>query len=903
MQITLQLRFHTIFGQSLYVTGNHPLLGNGDVAKALPMQYFDKEQWQAVLHLDEQELAGEGIEYYYVLKEPDGSYVYDFSTGKTLNIARTGNAASLTVIYDFWNYAGYYENIFYTEPFQQVLLKGNETTVPVTQPQTFTHWFRVKAPLLAQGQVLCMLGNAFDNWQTASPLLLHKTPGEEYWEIKLNLQNGTEALLYKYGVYDVVQKQFVRYEEGSNRVLYDIVAPGKQTIVNDGYVHLPDDTWRGAGVAIPVFSLRSRNSMGVGEFTDLHLLVDWAKKTGLKLIQILPVNDTISTHKWTDSYPYAAISAFALHPIYLNLAQVAAKANKKLVTAAQKEGQRLNQLPALDYEAVLTLKLSLARQLYALQGAATFATEDYQLFFRQNRHWLQPYAVFSYLRDTYQTADYTRWPQYGSYREQEIAPLLQPGSPAYDTIALYYFIQYHLHVQLKAAAAYAHANGVIVKGDIAIGIGRNSVDAWQRPDLYHMDMQAGAPPDDFAVKGQNWGFPTYNWQRMKQDGFAWWKQRFEQMSYYFDAFRIDHILGFFRIWSIPLHAVEGIMGYFVPALPVHVSELHAKGIWFDYDRYTKPFINEQVLWEVFGGEKDWVKQQFLASAGNDNYALQPAYATQKQVAAYFAGQEQNERNSKLQQGLFDLISNVLLFEANAEQPGQQFHFRFDMQLTSSFRHLDAHAQYWLYELYVDYFFRRQDDFWKEEALQKLPVLKRVTNMLICGEDLGLVPRCVPSVMKDLGLISLEIQRMPKDPTQEFSHPRNAPYLSVVTPSTHDMSTIRGWWEEDHVRTQHFFNNELHQWGTAPHTCEPWINREIVLQHLHSPALWSIFQLQDLLGMDAALRFPNPGEERINVPANPRHYWRYRMHLLLEELLQADAFNTELLHAVSEAGRC
>lgn len=901
MQITLQLRFHTRFGQTLYVTGNHPLLGDGDLDKALPMQYFDKEQWQAVLQLDEKALTGNGIQYRYFLREPDGNLELDFSNDKILHAAFIGNAP-LTVVYDFWNYAGYYENAFYTEPFKEVLLKPNETVVPVNQPSTFTHWFRLKAPLLPQGKIVCLLGNAFGNWQTTDPLLLYKAPGADYWEVKLNLTNGTEALVYKYGIYDVLTKQLVGYEEGPNRVLYDIVAPGKQSIVNDGYVHLPDNTWRGAGVAIPVFSLRSSQSMGCGEFTDLHVLTDWAKKTGLKLIQVLPINDTTATRQWTDSYPYAAISAFALHPIYLNVHQVAEDANKALTEAAKAEGQRLNQLPAMDYEAVLKLKLGLLQQLYDLQGAATFKTADYQSFFAQNSHWLQAYAAFSYLRDTNNTSDFTQWPEHSVYDETALKPLFKANSKSYKAIGFYYFLQYHLHVQLTAASAYAHAHGIILKGDIAIGIYRNSVDAWQQPSLYHMEMQAGAPPDDFAVRGQNWGFPTYNWTRMKQDGFAWWKQRFEQMSYYFDAFRIDHILGFFRIWSIPLHAVEGIMGYFVPALPVHIAELHAKNIWFDYQRHVRPFINETVLWEIFGSDKEQVKQQFLSATGNDNYELLPDYDTQKKVAAYFAGLEQNEHNSRLQQGLFDLHSNVIFFDANNAEPGQQFHFRFDMLSTSSYRLLDAHAQYWLKELYIDYFYRRQDDFWKTEALQKLPVLKSVTNMLICGEDLGMVPRCVPTVMKDLGLLSLEIQRMPKDPTQTFFHPLHAPYLSVVTPSTHDMSTIRGWWEEDHARTQQFFNQELHQWGEAPPTCDAWINREIVQQHLSSPAMWSIFQLQDLMGIDAALRYPDPHEERINIPANPRHYWRYRMHLLLEQLQQADVFNNELRQMVGAAGR-
>jgi 4-alpha-glucanotransferase len=276
-------------------------------------------------------------------------------------------------------------------------------------------------------------------------------------------------------------------------------------------------------------------------------------------------------------------------------------------------------------------------------------------------------------------------------------------------------------------------------------------------------------------------------------------------------------------------------------------------------------------------------------------------SAQRQVEQYFAGADDTEETRTIKQGLFDLISNVILFEEEASE-GDKFHFRFGMDGTISLQHLEWNTQQKLKDLYIDYFFRRQDDFWKKEAMHKLPYLKRATNMLICGEDLGMVPRCVPEVMKQLGILSLEIQRMPKVTTKEFFHPNDAPYLSVVTPSTHDMSTIRGWWEEDRSRTQRFFNNILGQQGGAPYFCEAWVNRAIVLQHLYCPAMWSIFQLQDLLGMNEKIRRENPHEERINIPANPQHYWRYRIHLTLEDLLKQKDFNEELKGYVVHSGR-
>lgn len=901
-KIVFQIRFKTAYGQDLYIMGDHALLGNNQVDNAIRLQYFNEEYWYLSLAIPASAITDKEITYHYLLKNADGTVNYDWGNDKTVNLS--GIVTEELLVIDAWNYAGYFENSFYTEPFTQVLLKGNHTAVKVVAPKNTTHILKVKTPLLSGGQTLCVLGNSkkLREWNPSDPLLMSREEGNDFFALSLDLSEESFPVAYKYGVYDTEKKTFIRFEDGNNRVLHDAGKADRTTVINDGFAVLPNNTWKGAGTAIPVFSLRSEKSFGTGEFTDMKLLVDWAKKTGLKMVQILPINDTTATHSWMDSYPYAAISAFALHPLYLNISKMfdSAPARKRL-QKLEAERLRLNALPAVDYEAVTKIKYDYAAFAFKETGAAVLASEDYLQFFEQNKHWLLPYAAFSYLRDQYGTVDFSKWPSYKQYHTADIAALADKQSAAFNDIALHYFIQYHLHLQLKETTAYAHANGIIVKGDIAIGVYRHGADTWQNPELYHLNFQAGAPPDDFAVTGQNWGFPTYNWQRMREDGFAWWKLRFEQMSYYFDAFRIDHILGFFRIWSIPMDAVEGIMGHFVPAIPVHINEFNSNGIWFDHYRYTQPYITENVLWEIFGYDNELVKSLFLTHNGGGNYTLKPGYTTQRLVEQYFATLEQDTHHDKIKQGLYNLISNVILFEAE-NGDGMHFHFRFSMENTSSFRSLEYGTQQQLRELYINYFFRRQDDFWMKEALQKLPALKRVTNMLVCGEDLGLVPACVPDVMRQLGLLSLEIQRMPKDVNTEFFHPNDAPYLSVVTPSTHDMSTIRGWWEEDRERIQRFYNNQLGQWGDAPLYCEAWINKAIVLQHLYSPAMWSVFQLQDILGISESLRREDPNEERINVPANPKHYWQYRMHMRLEQLLEADDFNEELKGFVTASGR-
>lgn len=893
MTIHFYLRFSTQFGQSIFVSGNNDVLGNDDLAKAFPIQYLNEQLWHGSININTTKDLNT-IRYKYILREEGKEETVEFGDDRIVLLDDT--QADEMVFFDTWNYSGETENVYFTQPFQDVLLKTPAAVAKIAgkPPKNYTHEFRVKAPILNEDEVICITGGAavFKDWSTESPVLLIKN--KTWWKVRLNLSKETFPIAYKYGIYNIKSKKFIAFESGSNRTVTGDTAKRKITVNHDGFINISYKPWKGAGVAIPVFSLRSKNSFGTGEFTDIKLLVDWAKRTGLKLIQVLPLNDTTATHTWKDSYPYAAISAFALHPLFLNLEKTAGASHAALIKPLKKKQQQLNALADMDYDSVIKFKLSAIKEIYLAKKEVFKNDTEYFAFFELNRHWLVPYAAFCFLRDKYNTSDFSTWKSNSVYDENAIQRLVSPSQKHYDDIAVHYFTQFHLHLQLKEATAYAHKNGIVVKGDIPIGIYRNSVDAWMAPSLYNMDAQAGAPPDDFAVKGQNWGFPTYNWKAMQEDNFTWWRQRFEQMSNYFDAFRIDHILGFFRIWSIPLSAVEGIMGRFSPAIPVHINELFERNISYQWHRYCKPYITDGVLQELFGEDAAYVKEHFL-----DQDELKEAFNTQRKVENYFASK--GDSDNKIKYGLFNLISNVIFFEEEGSQ-GQKFHFRIGMEQTISFRELDAHSQQALKELFVNYFFRRQDAFWEQEAMHKLPGLKRSTNMLICGEDLGMVPHCVPDVMQRLGILSLEIQRMPKKSTSEFFHPNDAPYLSVVTPSTHDMSTVRGWWQEDRVKTQRFYNTIMGRYGEAPYFCEPWVNKEIVIEHLYCPAMWSVFQLQDLMGISEKIRRQNPDDERINVPANPNHYWRYRMHLTLEELLKEEEFNDEIKGYVTASGR-
>ena len=645
--------------------------------------------------------------------------------------------------------------------------------------------------------------------------------------------------------------------------------------------------WKGCGVAIPVFSLRSDESYGIGDFNDLKKMINWVATTGQHIVQLLPINDTTTTKTWRDSYPYSAISVFALHPIYLGLNDFPLKDSQKQA-AYLSEAKKLNDLKSVDYEKALHLKLKYCRDLFDQEVENILNSAAYIAFCKENESWLFPYCCFCYLRDKNNTTHFEEWGEFAHYDKAQLRHMLKKDKTAKQETDFYGFMQYLLHCQLSEVKEYAHKKGVALKGDIPIGVNRHSVDVWTNPELFNLDAQMGAPPDAFSVFGQNWGFPTYNWHAMEKENYAWWKQRFQKMAYYFDAYRIDHILGFFRIWEIPIDAVQGLLGQFSPALPYTPEELVAAGIPFDEERMVKPFIHENFLPVLFGTYTKEVIRLYLDSIGKERYQLKPFCNTQVKIKNLFKDKT-DVKNNRIRKGLMELCTEVLFVKDRMEQ--NKFHPRIAAQFTYSYRYLDDSVKQAFNRLYDDFFYNKHNEFWREQAMKKLPPLISTTSMMACGEDLGMVPQCVPTVMQELQILSLEIQRMPKTPFVLFADLNHLPYLSVCTTSTHDMSPIRAWWEENKELTQYYYNHVLGHEGDAPDKCTPQLCREILELHLQSSSLWVIIPWQDWMAIDGNLRYPDPYAERINIPANPKHYWRYRMHIPLDNLLKEDHLNT------------
>lgn len=888
MKIYFSIDYKTEWGQILYITGSTHELGNWDKSNAVSMKYISNSRWGIEMDI----VDNEPIYYKYILKKADEVIREEFQTHSLKDISSQHSY----YINDIWLDMPKH-NFLYSSAFTECFFKQEPSSSNLKYFDN-TLLIKVTCPYVRQNQILLISGdnNYLGNWDVRKALNL--TPMENgEWLIVLDIEKFDSDTAYKFAIYDKDKDEIIHWDEGYNRCINPFKSSEKVIKVISVIYNCNNTDWYGAGISIPVFSLKSKDSFGIGDFHDLKKMIDWAKLTGLKIIQILPINDTTSCHTWKDSYPYNAISIYALHPIYLGFTDYPLKDENKR-KKYEKEAEFLNNLEKVDYESVSKCKLAYLKDLYDEIGEEVFNEADYHQFYHKNESWLYPYAFFCYLRDQYESFEIDEWRKYRIYNKAELDTLICDPQIRY-LIKFQYFIQYLLHKQLVSVKKYAHQNGVILKGDIPIGISRNSVEAWIEPHLFNLDTQTGAPPDAFSSEGQNWGFPTYNWDEMEKDGYSWWIKRFQKMADYFDAYRIDHILGFFRIWEIPENAVQGVLGYFNPALPFSLEELQNSGLDFDEYRMVKPYIHETFLSEIFGDYTQEVIEKFIHPIGNNLYELNSEYDTQRKIKLQFANRI-DELNIYIRNGLYYLCGNVL-FIRDKYNP-HLLHPRIEAQNTHTYKYLDDKDKNIFDSLYNDFFYHRHNQFWHENAIKKLPALISSTQMLVCGEDLGMIPDCVHPVLSDLQILTLEIERMPKDPNRMFSDLRALPYISVCTTSTHDMSPIRAWWCEDKSLIQKYYNEVLWKQGIAPSDCTSDICIQIIKNHLNASSMLTIIPLQDWLSINDKYKRKNPEDERINIPAIPDYYWQYRMHLFLENLVIANDLNETIRNMIYKSHR-
>jgi 4-alpha-glucanotransferase len=883
MYINFFIKYGTKSGENIDVIYKQ---SSTEESKTFHLSYYDKNLWHGSLFVDTK-IGGHTFEYDVLLKKGEWQHSYDLLANGSMDL-KNYDSKGFNIIHENFPYKQFI-GLNRTKPFAKVFKPINHKKVAANTAKKATHVFEIESPFLQENKFVCLTGSAkkMNSFDDKNPLLFKKENNAKS-SIALNLSDEKFPIEFKIGIYDTDKNSIVEYEPGANHIISELDKNENISIIHLNHA-FTNYAWKGAGVNVPVFSLRTNHAWGTGEFTDLNILVDYAASVGLKLIQLLPINDTIGAYTDKDSYPYSAITSFGLHPKFLNVNAMALTSKTAITKEEANEIDRLNALSYSDHSGVLDLKITVLKRIFEKEKNTFTTTKAWTNFFEAHNNWLVPFAAFCVLRDSYKTPDFSQWGEYALYDKQKINAFSKAGSKNYEAVLFWYYVQFNLHVQLEAAIEYAHKKAVVLKADLPIGVGRHSADTWEYTNLFVMGMQAGAPPDAFSGSGQNWSFPTYNFSEMAKDGYAWFRKRMQHLQTYFDAVRIDHVLGIFRIWSIPTNQVEGTMGRFVPAIAMNRDEFNHVGLHFDEYRFCQPFITEDILHEKFGNDTAHVKDIFFSNGQFKN-----EFNDQRKIETYFIN---NPDNIRWQQGLFDLICNVLLFKDE-----QGYHFRINMHQISSYKWLSAHEKSLLDKLYHKYFFVLQNDLWKHEGEIKLQMMTESTDMLLCAEDLGMVPDFTDEVLKNLDILSLQVQQMPKDSSSAYSDTSKAKYESIVMPATHDMSPMRLWWEENRETTQSFFNYILQEYGTAPHYCEPWVCKKIVEKHFQSPAMWSIFLMQDILALNGNVRLENPADERINVPADPNHVWNYRMHISIEDLMKQQSLNDDLKAMIKGNGR-
>ena len=812
MKLQFNLEYQTTFGEELVLN-----ILSEKKQEQHKMSTLDGLHWNC--ELSKTMKASVCIDYYYSVYRGDQETRHEWLT-EPHRLEFAAIRGIRYTIYDHW--IDIPEDSYMYSSAITECVAARKRTMSEQEEYGRTIRLKVRAPQLRGNERLALIGGgeALGNWEAKRALAMTEHESNE-WVISLNADKLPQTFEFKFVALDEVVDVTPLWENGINRTItLPEIELGEVVVYELTQAYFPVYPWKAAGTVIPIFSLRSEGSFGVGDFGDLKMMVDWCAKTKQRILQVLPITDTNMTHTWQDSYPYNSISIYALHPQYTDFRQLPALKDEAKRKAFETLRQELNALPQIDYERMFTAKLDYLREIFAQEWAAVQRRESFKKFFEQNKDWLVPYAAFCYFRDLYGTASFSEWPKDATLQSTQKSTF-----KGKKELQFWYYVQYNLDAQMREAHAYARAHRVILKGDIPIGISRDGVEAWVEPKYFNLNGQAGAPPDAFSADGQNWGFPTYNWDEMLKDGCSWWVRRFRKMAEFFDAYRIDHVLGFFGIWEIPVPYKSGLMGQFSPALGLSREEIEAYGVAFN-------------------------------------------------------------------EGLF-LVDH---------KRSDRWHPRIAVQYQEAYEQLSEEQKYCFNQLYNDYFYRRNNQFWYTEAMKKLPKLVQATRMLVCAEDLGMVPDCVPWVMNELRILSLEIQSMPKDPTTRFGKLSHNPYRSVDTISTHDMATLRQWWDEDEERSQTYYNTTLRRGGAAPRPLPGWLAKDIVSRHLTSPSMLCLISFQDWLSIDEKLRLPDENAERINIPANPRHYWRYRMHLTIEQLLKADELNNEISTLIVQSGR-
>ena len=648
------------------------------------------------------------------------------------------------------------------------------------------------------------------------------------------------------------------------------------------------------GTVIPVSALRSEKSIGVGEFADLPEFGSFCKKMGIGLIQILPVNDT-----GYDSSPYAALTAFGLHPLYLRIGDLreAAGFENELSTIKTK----FNDAVRFPYEALLRAKMELLLKIYEKNRELIALSSSLREWIKINQ-WIKPYAVFRRLKEAHNEKSWIEWDEdFQKTDAKTIAALWE--DPALSEKHLFWaWLQQALDLQFSAAAKSLAEMGIVLMGDIPILMNEDSCDVWAHPENFHLELSAGAPPDMYSPEGQNWGFPTYNWQAQSKDGYSWWKARLKTAEKYYQSYRIDHVLGFFRIWASRRNDISALLGRYDPFVPITRKDLEK----LDYDKsrirwVCEPHILTGEVWDAIRaawGEP--VNEEELKTAvsralvfGLERIGKEELWLFNRDVRS-----EKEIAALDIHDGAKAFLrkewGNRIFFEFEKNQFSPAWYYRNSRAYTS----LSGEEKEKLEALLEDCQ-KQSEKIWEDEGRKLLSILTASSSMLPCAEDLGAVPGCVPKVLTELNILGLRVVRWHREWSLEgepYVPFEDYPELSVCTPAVHDSSCLREWWdrEADQERFCDFLGIP-----SLPRVYNPGTARIILSKIASAASRFRVFQIQDLLHLSSSWYASDPGSERINIPGTLNEFnWTYRLHAELSTILKDE----ELVRAVKEIAK-
>lgn len=637
------------------------------------------------------------------------------------------------------------------------------------------------------------------------------------------------------------------------------------------------------GTAIPVGALKTSNSCGVGEFLDLIPFADFCKKAGLKLIQLLPVNDT-----GTESSPYSALSAFALHPLYISLKSLPEVEGKEEILAEiTKLQKKYEKLPRFPYRELRRKKLDLLQKIFDSEKDKILSSDELKSWIKDNS-WVQVYSIFMQKKEKKHEASWKEWGETQPTKKE--LDEIWSDKKNQDGNLFYAWVQMRLDKQFSKASEYAQSLGIKLKGDIPIMMNEDSCDAWAFPEYFNDEMRAGSPPDGPNPVGQNWGFPIYNWDNLKKDDYSWWKQRLIQASKYYQVYRIDHVLGFFRIWATPQRESTAMLGWTQPFEPITTDELHNLG--FSDDRITwlsVPHVATNQIEAVNNGDylgTHGILAKIMDRIGNEEmWRFKPEIKGEKDIWA-------SDIPDHVKPRLAELWRNRALVKVSdgLYSPLWTYHG------TTPWQTLSDDEKYRLGQLIVTKY-SKMEVLWEEQARTLLGDLTSCTDMVACAEDLGSNPESLPRVLNDLSILSLRVVRWSRnwnaggEPYYQFWE---YPYLSVTTSSVHDSSTARLWWLKEGDAWD-FYRTFPGETDVQPGTYNSKTARYLLSKMAESNSAFCIHPLQDFLGLVDEYFDENPDNERVNIPGSVNEFnWTYRLPVSVEKLIK----NKELIGEIN-----